>query len=340
MTLSETIKHDARGLGFDAVGISRVAAKTEDATTPLPQFFRTRLLEWLHRGYHGTMDWMERDPTRRATPDQVLPGCRSMISVGMNYYTAHHADERPGYGRIARYAWGEDYHEILKQRLEQLEGRIRTLAPGAGTRWYVDTGPVMEKAWAQQAGLGWVGKHSNLVSPRYGSWLLLGELLTTLDLEPDEPGTDLCGSCTLCLRACPTGAITEPYIVDANKCISYLTIELHRPEDKIPDELAPKLGNRIFGCDDCLDVCPYNTNASPAAERAFQPSLLTLAPQLTALSEMNECEFKTTFRRSPIRRAKHHGFLRNVRIALQNLTGLSYSRLTDSASTGSFRNCS
>ena len=340
MTLSEAIKHEARGLGFDAVGISCVAAKTEDATTPLPQFFRTRLLEWLHRGYHGTMDWMERDPTRRATPDQVLPGCRSMISVGTNYYTAHHANERPGYGRIARYAWGEDYHEVLRQRLEQLEGRIRTLAPGAGTRWYVDTGPVMEKAWAQQAGLGWVGKHSNLVSPRYGSWLLLGELLTTLDLEPDEPGTDLCGSCMLCLRACPTGAITEPYVVDANKCISYLTIELHRPEDKVPKELALKLGNRIFGCDDCLDVCPYNTNASPTAERAFQPSLLTLAPQLTMLCEMNERQFNTTFRRSPIRRAKHHGLLRNVRIALQNLTGLSCSRLPDSASTGSFRNCS
>jgi epoxyqueuosine reductase len=323
MTLPEAIKQEAHGLGFDAVGISRIAAESEDAATSLPQFFHRRLLEWLQRGYHGTMTWMERDAARRADPQQVLSGCRSVISLGMNYYTPHRADERPGYGRIARYAWGDDYHEALKQRLEQLEGRIRTLAPGAETRWYVDTGPVMEKAWAQQAGLGWVGKHSNLVSHRYGSWLLLGEILTTIDLEPDEPGTDLCGSCMLCLKACPTGAITEPYVVDANKCISYLTIELHRPEDEIPEELAPKLGNRIFGCDDCLDICPYNAQATPTAEPAFQPSTLTLAPQLTALSELSERAFTTTFRRSPLRRAKHRGFLRNVQIAIQNLRRVS-----------------
>ena len=266
---------------------------------------------------------MERDPARRADPQQVLPDCRSVISLGMNYYTPHRADERPGYGRIARYAWGEDYHEVLKQRLEQLEERIRTLAPGAGTRWYVDTGPVMEKAWAQQAGLGWVGKHSNLVSHRYGSWLLLGEILTTIDLDPDEPGTDLCGSCTLCLRACPTGAITEPYVVDARKCISYLTIELHRPGDEIPVELTPKLGNRIYGCEDCLDVCPYNVNASPTMERAFQPSPFALAPNLTALSELSEQTFTATFRRSPLRRAKFQRLLRNVRIAIQNLRRVS-----------------
>ncbi|MGH7207203.1 MAG: tRNA epoxyqueuosine(34) reductase QueG [Nitrospiraceae bacterium] len=335
MTLSEAIKQEARGLGFDAVGISRVAGLQSSASnsqpTPLPPYPATplsrllfnRLADWLQRGYHGTMDWMERDPARRADPQQALSGCRSVISLGMNYYTPHRADERPGYGRIARYAWGEDYHEVLKQRLDQLEGRIRTLAPGAETRWYVDTGPVMEKAWAQQAGLGWVGKHSNLVSPRYGSWLVLGEILTTIDLDPDEPGTDLCGSCTLCLRACPTGAITEPYVVDARKCISYLTIELHRPGDEIPTELTPKLGNRIFGCDDCLDICPYNVNASPTMERTFQPSPLTLAPQLTALSELSERAFSATFHRSPIRRAKHSGFLRNVRIAIQNLRRVS-----------------
>ncbi|MEK6617078.1 MAG: 4Fe-4S double cluster binding domain-containing protein, partial [Nitrospirota bacterium] len=162
---------------------------------------------------------------------------------------------------------------------------------------------------------------------------LLGEILTTLDLDPDEPGTDLCGSCTLCIRACPTGAITEPYVVDARRCISYLTIELHRPSDKIPDELAPKLGNRIFGCDDCLDVCPYNVHASPTTERAFQPSPLTLAPQLSALAEMSEDEFAAAFRRSPIRRAKHAGFIRNVKAALQNLKPFVSSRLPISAST-------
>ena len=320
MTLAEDIKREAQALGFQAVGISRVETFLEGTETPLSRSLHARLLEWLRRGFHGTMSWIAREPERRADPRTILAGCRSVISVGMNYYTEHRADERPGHGRIARYAWGEDYHTALKQRLEELEDRIRTLAPLAQTRGYVDTGPVMEKAWAQQAGLGWIGKHSNLVSEQYGSWLLLGEILTTLDLEQDEPGTDLCGSCTLCLRACPTGAITEPYVVDARQCISYLTIELHQPGDKIPDDLARKMGNRIFGCDDCLDVCPYNVNALPTAERAFQPSPLTLTPLLTELSDLTDREFAATFHLSPIRRAKHAGFLRNVGVALKNLS--------------------
>lgn len=344
MALTDTIKREALGLGFDAVGIARVpnirstfdvrrskvGAESDgspspretfnfEPRTPLPQLLRLRLLEWLRRGYQGTMAWMERDPARRADPLRVLPDARSVISVGMNYYTNEQADERPGHGRIARYAWGRDYHTVLGERLETLASRIKTLAPSAETRWYVDTGPVMEKAWAQQAGLGWIGKHSNLVSERYGSWLVLGEILTSLELDPDEPGADLCGSCTLCIRACPTGAITEPYVVDARTCISYLTIELHQPGAAIPEDLAPKLGNRIFGCDDCLDVCPYNVHASATSEPAFQPSPLTLAPRLSDLAESSEADFATWFRQSPIRRAKHAGFLRNVRTALRNL---------------------
>jgi len=333
MTLAEDIKREARALGFQAVGISRIETFPEGTVTPLSRSLHARLLEWLRRGFHGTMSWIAREPERRADPGAILPGCRSVVSVGMNYYTEHRADERPGHGRIARYAWGEDYHTVLKKRLEELEDRIRTLAPMAQTRAYVDTGPVMEKAWAQQAGLGWIGKHSNLVSEQYGSWLLLGEILTTLDLEQDEPGTDLCGSCTLCLRACPTGAITEPYVVDARQCISYLTIELHQPGDEIPDDLARKMGNRIFGCDDCLDVCPYNINALPTAERAFQPSPLTLAPLLAELSELTDREFAATFQRSPIRRAKQAGFVRNVRVALKNLSPVVSSCLPISANT-------
>ncbi len=242
-----------------------------------------------------------------------------MISLGLNYYTGDRPDERPGRGRIARYAWGADYHAVLGERLARLEGRIRALAPGVRTRRYVDTGPLMEKAWAQQAGLGWIGKHSNLVSERFGSWLLLGEILTTLELEPDEPGTDLCGSCTLCLRACPTGAIVEPYVVDARRCISYLTIEFRGPADLIPADLARGIGNRIFGCDECLDVCPYNVNEVWTSEAAFAPSPVTRAPDLAALARMSPSEFAAAFRRSPIRRAKHAGFLRNVGIALENL---------------------
>ncbi len=323
MTISEEIKREAQRLGFHAVGISHVDTPAPSSIPNSPnhqiaKFLHSRLFEWLQRGYHGAMSWMEREPGRRADPRKVLPGCRSVISLGMNYYTDHRADERCGNGRIARYAWGRDYHGVLLDRLERLELQINALAPEAELRRYVDTGPVMEKAWAQQGGLGWIGKHSNLVSSQYGSWLLLGEILTTLELEPEEPGADLCGSCTLCIQACPTGAITEPYLVDARKCISYLTIELRADAGDIPDELADKMGNRIFGCDDCLDVCPYNVNAEPTPETAFQPSLLTLAPELERLSNMSDADFGATFRGSPVKRPKPAGFQRNVRIALRN----------------------
>ena len=241
-----------------------------------------------------------------------------MVSVGMNYYTDNRANEQPGMGRIARYAWGKDYHTVMSQRLSQLEAKIAALAPGVTTRAYVDTGPIMEKAWAQQAGLGWIGKHSNLVSAECGSWLLLGEILTTLDLEQDEPATDLCGSCTLCIQACPTGAIVEPYVVDARLCISYLTIELRGGREVISDELAAQMGNRIFGCDDCLDVCPFNLRADATSEPAFTPTPLTLAPSLQALAQISEESFATTFKESPLKRAKQSGLLRNVGIAQEN----------------------
>ncbi len=320
--LTVAIKQAARDLGFDAVGISVLPTKP-DTTANQDHPASTgdlldRLQEWLRRGYHATMAWMVRDPQRRADPTQVLPACRSIISVGMNYYTDHRADERQGNGRIARYAWGLDYHKILGDRLTQLAERIGTLAPDSQNRAYADTGPVMEKAWAQQAGLGWIGKHSNLVSAEFGSWLLLGEILTTLELQPDEAGTDLCGSCTLCIQACPTGAITEPYIVDAGRCISYLTIELRGTEPPIPDDLRRKVGNRIFGCDDCLDICPYNVQARPTCEPGFQPSTLTSAPSLLALTKMDEQTFAATFKHSPVRRAKYPGLQRNLSWALSN----------------------
>lgn len=316
------IKQAARDLGFDVVGISRLPHQPEPAPTHHPECSPTRLKdrlqEWLRRGFNASMAWMTRDPERRADPAVVLPGCRSIISVGMNYYTDQRADERPGNGRIARYAWGLDYHTILGDRLTRLSGQLTVLAPESRHRAYVDTGPVMEKAWAQQAGLGWIGKHSNLVSPQFGSWLLLGEILTTLELDPDEAGTDLCGSCTLCIQACPTGAITEPYVVDARRCISYLTIELRGSEPPISDELRRGVGNRIFGCDDCLDICPYNHQAEPTSEPGFLPTQLTISPSLTALKAMNETTFAATFAGSPLKRAKHAGFQRNLSWAMDN----------------------
>jgi epoxyqueuosine reductase len=331
MSLAEAIKREALALGFDAVGISRVADSRSmfdvrsselsdnlEPRTSFTQLLYDRLADWLQRGYHGTMAWMTRDPTRRSDPRLVLPGCKSMLSIGMNYYTDNRANEQPGMGRIARYAWGKDYHTVMSRRLEQLEAKIAALAPGVTTRAYVDTGPIMEKAWAQQAGLGWIGKHSNLVSADCGSWLLLGEILTTLDLEPDEPATDLCGSCTLCIQACPTGAIVEPYLVDARRCISYLTIELRGGREAISDELASQMGNRIFGCDDCLDVCPFNLRADATNEPAVAPTPLTLAPNLQALAQISEESFASTFKESPLKRAKRSGLLRNVGIAQEN----------------------
>ena len=331
MLLAETIKREALALGFDAVGISRVAESSQpsaishrpdsslsDPAPLLSHHLFSRLEEWLQRGYHGTMAWMTRNPARRSDPQLVLPGCRSMISVGMNYYTDNRANEQPGMGRIARYAWGKDYHTVMIRRLTQLEEKIATLAPGITTKTYTDTGPIMEKAWAQEAGLGWIGKHSNLVSAESGSWLLLGEILTTLDLEPDEPATDLCGSCTLCIQACPTGAIVEPYVVDARLCISYLTIELRGGREVISDELATQMGNRIFGCDDCLDVCPFNLRADATNEPAFNPTPLTLAPSLQTLSQISQESFSATFKESPLKRAKLSGLLRNVSIAQEN----------------------
>ena len=310
MSLAESIKREARLSGFDAVGIAAVGSHS----TTLFE----RLHNWLSRGYHGTMAWLAHDPSRRSDPQVVMPGCRSIISVGMNYDTGHRATEGPGYGRIARYARGQDYHQVLGDRLKQLEARIHDLAPGAGTRSYVDTGPIMEKAWAQEAGLGWIGKHSNLVSSEYGSWLLLGEVLTTLELTPDQPATDLCGTCSLCIHACPTDAIAEPYVLDATRCISYLTIEFRGTQDEIPAELRSQMSGHLFGCDDCLDVCPFNLRAETTKETAFRPRPVTLAPRLADLAALNEATFAQQFRGSAVRRTKLQGLQRNVAIAQAN----------------------
>ena len=329
-TLVSQIKAHAKELGFDAIGIASIPLPNSEPPAPLapitahqsniPIFTRfwKWLTQWLEQGYHGTMTWMARNPEQRSDPTKVLPGCRSIIMVGMNYYTDHAPDESDAAGRIARYAWGRDYHDVMKARLLELEKFLHNLTPDIQTRSYVDTGPVMEKAWAQEAGIGWIGKHTNVVSTTFGSWLLLGEILTTVELEPDEPITDLCGSCSLCIQACPTQAIVEPYQVDAERCISYLTIEYRGTLDDIPAELRQKMGNRIFGCDDCLDICPFNVHAQPTVEPSFQPSAWTLHPQLSTLTTQTPEEFRNMTKGSPIRRPKYEGFQRNVAIALNN----------------------
>lgn len=323
--LTRQIKAQAHALGFDAVGIAslRPSALSSDSLQSAGEHsFSNSLLEaltrWLSSGFHGTMAWLARDPYRRSHPEAVLPGCQSVIMVGMNYFPKDDLPDKPEIGRVARYAWGKDYHEVLSSRLKKLEQIIRELCPKEQTRSYVDTGAVMEKPWAQQAGLGWIGKHTNLVSTEFGSWLVLGEILTTVTLEADEPGTDLCGSCSLCIDACPTGAILDPYQLDAERCISYLTIEHRGTMEEIPEELRKKTGNKIFGCDDCLDVCPFNVHAHPTKEKSFQPLPWTQDLTLSSLLNMPKEDFQTLTQGSPLRRPKYEGFMRNVKIANMN----------------------
>jgi len=298
---SRRVKEHALRLGFSHAGVAAATQLEEEGE---------RLRQWLARGYHAGMHWMARAPERRDDPRQVLPGARAVVAVAANYHTPDTHSTDPRHGKISRYAWGDDYHTILGKRLEALQEWVEAEWPGERCRWYVDTGPVMEKAWAQRAGLGWVGKHTNLITADRGSWVFLGAMLTTLPLAPDEPATDHCGTCTLCLEACPTQALVEPYLLDGIRCISYLTIE-HR--DEIPESLQGRFENWIFGCDVCQDVCPWNRKfASPSGEEAFRPRAGFAAPDLDAWGAMSEREFDGRFAGSPVRRARREGLARNI----------------------------
>jgi epoxyqueuosine reductase len=306
--LSVKIKDEAQRLGFDLVGIS--AAR--------PPAHQDSFAQWLRRGFAGEMAYMERTADLRRRPQELVPWAESVISVAMNYHTA--AAVEPAklgpVGRIARYAWGDDYHDVMKQRLELLHEKIKSLcdAPVEG-RAFIDSGPVLERDFAGIAGLGWIGKNTNLISPKKGSWFFLGELFLSIPLAYDKAIRDRCGRCDLCLKACPTKAFVGPYVLDARRCISYLTIEL---KGAIPRHLRALMGSHIFGCDICQDVCPYNTKAVPTSERAFAARDGLQAPELIRLLSLDEEEFRRRFRGSPIRRAKRRGFLRNVAVALGN----------------------
>jgi epoxyqueuosine reductase len=305
MKLTEEIRAQARRAGFDKLGISR-AEKLDD---------RNGLQEWLAKGQHGEMHWMGANPEKRINPSRVLAEAKSVIALALNYYTPIQHSSQPEHGKISRYAWGEDYHKVLKERLKDLAKRIVELEPAARGLYYSDTGPLMDKAWAHKGGIGWIGKHSNLITRTLGSWVFLGEILLNLELEYDREDRNYCGTCRRCIDACPTKAIVAPYVVDSRLCISYLTIELR---GAIPIELRHLVGTRIFGCDDCQDVCPWNRFAQPSSEKAFFPQECNRAPLLIPLMRMTESEFRERFRNSPVRRTKHIGFLRNVAVALGN----------------------
>ena len=313
---ADAVKKQALALGFHRVGIAAIPPEMSEAE----RTNQTKLQAWLAQGFHADMAWMK--SPRRQDVRQVLPGARSMICVALNYYTDHVRPEGKQYAKISRYGWGRDYHRILNKKLKQLTFWLRShavedSAEGGeiSARLYADTGPVQDKFWAQQAGIGWNAKNGNVITRQYGSWVFLGEIITTAVLQPDLPHTAHCGSCTSCLDACPTAAIRSPGVVDANRCIAYHTIE-NRAES-LPDAIAANLQNWVAGCDICQDVCPWNQRfATMTDEPGFEPYPGNVNPTLLELAEMTEAEWNQRFPASALRRIKPEMLRRNAQAAL------------------------
>lgn len=298
--IRERIVAHAKSLGIDCIGFAAVEDPNKD---------RDRLLEWLARGHQASLAWMERDAGRRADVRKVLPNAQSVISIALNYKTDDSLCEDCGSLKVSRYAWGKDYHIVVGEKLKALAGLLSELVPSQEAVSYVDTGPVMEKAWAERAGVGWIGKNTNLTTRTFGSWVFLGEIITTLALPPDPPHQDFCGSCTRCLDACPTDAFPEPYVLDSNKCISYWTIE-HRGD--FPENLGDNFDGWIFGCDVCQDVCPWNRFSRATREPALAARTDMVCPPEERWLNLTEAEFREEFADSAVRRAKHQGLARNI----------------------------
>jgi len=309
-SVKERLAAQARALGFDLCRAAACGAPPHAAA-----FER-----WLDDGCAGAMEWLARNRVRRLDPQQVLPGAQTAVVLAMNYWQGNAdpaATGDPAFrrGRIARYAWNDDYHDVIEPRLRQLDELLR--GHGGVQRCYVDTGPVLERDFAALAGVGWHGKSTMLIHPELGAWFFLGVILTTLPLPADDPLPDRCGACTRCIDACPTGAIVAPHRLDARRCISYLTIEL---KGSIPEELRPLIGDRVYGCDDCLAACPWNRFARASQETAFAARPAVGMP-LRELLALDDTAFRLLFRRSPIKRIKRRGLLRNVCVALGNVGG-------------------
>ncbi|MGC3988643.1 MAG: tRNA epoxyqueuosine(34) reductase QueG [Chthoniobacteraceae bacterium] len=303
--LKASIVQKARALGFNECRFTAAAA---------PHHAR-EFREWLEAGKAGEMAWLERNADRRTDPQLVLPGVKTFIVLAMSYWQGHSAPEpTPETGRIARYAWGDDYHDLIEKRLRELDDYL--IALGGTQKRYVDTGPVLERDHAATAGMGWQGKSTMLISRQFGTWFFLAEILTTLEIAPDAPAHDHCGRCTRCITACPTGAITAPHQLDARRCVSYLTIEHPGP---IPEEFRERIGDRIYGCDDCLAACPWNRFAQVSQESTFAARDFVNRYQLRDYLALDDEQFRTLFRKSPIKRIKRPRFLRNVCVALGNV---------------------
>ena len=298
----------ARALGFDDCRV----------TTAAPPEHARQFEQWLAENQHGEMTWLARNAAKRIDPQKILPGAKSILTLAASYGAGTHSALRtPRSGIVARYARHTDYHDVLAGPLQQLAGFIDSLGgPGTRSLWYADTGPLLERDLAQRAGLGFTGKHTNLISRRLGNWIFLAEILTTLELPPDAPEKNRCGTCVRCLDACPTRAITAPFQLDARRCISYLTIEL---KGSIPLEFRPAIGNRIYGCDDCLAVCPWNKFARDGSLMKPHAREGLATPDLLELLALDDAGFKKKFAGTPMLRTKRRGLLRNVGVALGNV---------------------
>lgn len=304
---SEIVKRQALALGFHQVGVASIPVQPSDAE----QVATAALQSWLTQGFQADMGWME--SAKRQDIRQVLPGARSIICVALNYYTGHQRPNDNQSAKISRYGWGRDYHRVLTKKLKQLATWLQD--QGATARLYADTGPVQDKFWAQQAGLGWIAKNGNVITRRYGSWVFLGEVITDLPLIPDRPHTAHCGSCTRCLEACPTEAIRSPGVVDANRCIAYHTIENRAAV--LPEAIAQNLQNWVAGCDICQDVCPWNQRFAQETDiEAFHPYPGNIAPSLADLAEITEEEWNQRFPASALRRIKPPMLRRNAQAAI------------------------
>ncbi len=301
-SFNRAIKDRAAELGIDKIGVVPASALEQE---------RQLLGEWLARGYHGNMAWMEREPEKRSDPRLLFPGARSVIVAAVNYFTPHEHSNSPGEGKLSRYAWGDDYHEVVVEKLRHLLAWISEECPGTSGKVCVDTSPFMDKAWAVRSGIGWLGKHSNVITKDLGSWVFIGSIILDIELDYDTTLVDdHCGTCTACLDACPTKAIVEPYVVDSRKCISFATIELR--DETLPPEIASDLNGWLYGCDICQDVCPWNRFETPAREARFEPRNGDTSLDLDTVISMTHEEYVERFRRSAIKRAKLSGLKRNA----------------------------
>ena len=298
---NEIVTEKAKSLGFDLVGFARAEVLYEETKF---------LKKWLASGYQAGMNYMERNVEKRKNISNILPDTKSVISLGTNYYTDERYSNKEDNGKVSRYAWGKDYHLIIWEKLDKLETELKKVDSNFECKSYVDTGPVMDKVWANRAGLGWLAKNSNIINQKFGSWIFLSTIITNYDFSYNEPIEDLCGTCTACIDACPTQAIVEPYIIDSNNCISYLTIE---NKEDIPEKFTDKFDNWLFGCDVCQDVCPWNIKFSQVTfEKSFYTVKGNKEIKLERIAKMEQNEFKNIFENSPIKRAKLKGLKRNA----------------------------